>query len=188
MATVLDIGLLNYFYIIFPFLLIYAAVVGLLGWLKFLGDNRLIHNILAIAIAFIFIMSEALVKVVNMAVPWFIIMFVLLMFLLIAYKFLGAKDEDIANILMRDKTIVVWILIIFCIILFGAIAKIYFAEGTPAVIEGEGGIQVSEEEVGKTGVSAFWSTLFNPQVLAVIIVLLIAVFAIMLLSGESPIK
>ena len=185
MATVLDIGLLNYFYIIFPFLLIYAAVVGLLGSMKFLGDNKLIHNIIAIAIAFIFIMSETLVKVVNMAVPWFIIMFVLLMFLLIAYKFLGAKDEDIANILTRDRTVVVWILIIFCIILFGAVAKIYFSQETPAATQGQGGITVSEKELGKTGVAAFWSTLFNPQVLAVVIVLLIAVFAILLLSGES---
>lgn len=184
MATILDIGLLNYFSIIFPFLLIYASVVGLLGWLKFFGDNKLIHNIIAISLAFLFVLSQALVKVVNMAVPWLILMFMLLMFLLIAYKFLGAKDEDIARVLMRDKTVVIWIMIIFVIILLGSIAKIYFTEGAPIPVGGEGGISVSEENIGKTGVSAFWSTIFNPQLLAVVMVLLIAVFAIMLLSTE----
>jgi hypothetical protein len=184
MATILDIGLLNYFSVIFPFLLVYAAIVGLLGWLKFFGNNKLIHNIIAISLAFLFMLSTPLVKVVNMAVPWLILMFILLMFLLIAYKFLGAKDEDIAKVLLKDKTVVIWILIIFIIIMLGSVAKIYFTEGT-APISGEGGISVSEEEIGKTGVSAFWSTLFNPQMLAVIMVLLIAVFAIMLLSAET---
>jgi hypothetical protein len=185
MATVLDIGLLNYFYIIFPFLLIYAAVVGLLGWLKFFGDNKVIHNIIAFSLAVIFILSDALVKVVNTSVPWLILMFMLLMFLLIAYKFLGAKDEDIAKILTRDKTVVVWILIIFVIIIMGSAAKVFFAEGAAASAEGEGEIAVSEGDVGKTGSSAFWSTLFNPQVLALVVLLLIATFAIMLLSGQS---
>jgi hypothetical protein len=183
MATILDIGLLNYFSIIFPFLLIYATVVGLLGWLKFFGDNKLIHNIIAISLAFLFMLSTALVKVVNMAVPWLILMFMLLMFLLIAYKFLGAKDEDIAKVLLRDKTIVIWIMILFIIILLGSIAKVYFTESAVSTSEG-GGISVSEENIGKTGVAAFWSTLFNPQLLAAIMVLLIAVFAIMLLSSD----
>jgi hypothetical protein len=184
MATILDIGLLGYFSIIFPFLLIYAVVVGLLGWLKFFGDNKVIHNIIAISLAFLFMLSSALVKVVNMAVPWLILMFILLMFLLIAYKFLGAKDEDIAKVLLRDKTVVIWIMILFIIILLGSVAKVYFTESAVTTAEGEGGITVSEEEIGKTGVSAFWSTLFNPQLLAAIMVLLIAVFAIMLLSSD----
>ncbi|MBW2992169.1 hypothetical protein KY345_03040, partial [Candidatus Woesearchaeota archaeon] len=114
------------------------------------------------------------------------IIFVLLMFLLLAYKFLGAKDADIAHVLTRDKTVVVWILILFAIILVGSVARVYFSEEAPAPVAGEGGIVVSEEELGKVGVSAFWSTLFNPQVLAVIMVLLIAVFAILLLTGEVP--
>ena len=185
MATVLDIGLLNYFYIIFPFLLIYAAVVGLLGWLKIFGDNKAIHNIIALALAVIFVMSDSLVKIVNMSVPWLILVFVLLMFLLIAYKFLGAKDEDIAKILTRDKTVVVWILIIFLIIILGSAAKVFFSEEAAVSTEGTGEITVSEGDVGKTGSSAFWSTIFNPQVLALIILMLIATFAIMLLSGQG---
>lgn len=184
MATVLDIGLLNYFFVIFPFLLIYAGVLGLLSWLKIFGDNKLIHNVLAISIAFIFVLSEPLVKVVNMAVPWFVVMFVLIIFMVIAYKFLGAKDTDIANILTRDKTVVVWIIILFILILLGSVSKVYFTEGTTTQVTGEGGIVVSEEAVGGVGVSALFSTLFNPQVLAVIMLLLIAVFAIMMLSGE----
>jgi len=187
MATVLDIGLLNYFYIIFPFLLIYAGTLGILTWLKIFGENRVIHNILAIVIAFIFVLSDTLVKVINMAVPWFVIMFALLIFLVVAYKFLGAKDSDIASVLTRDKTVVTWILLIFIIIIIGSAAKVYFSEGTSKQVTGEGGIVVSEEEVGKTGVAAFWSTLFHPQVLAVVMILLIAVFAIMMLSGNPPV-
>lgn len=187
MATVLDIGLLNYFYIIFPFLLIYASTLGLLMWLNIFGDNKVIYNIMAIVMAFIFVLSETLVQIINMMVPWIMLLLMLLMFLLIAYKFLGASDKDIAKILTRDKTITVWILILFSVIMIGSISKVYFSD-VEKEFSGEGGITVSEEEIGRTGVSAFWSTLFNPQVVGVIMVLLIAVFAIMLLTGSPPLK
>lgn len=183
MVTILDIGLLKYFQVIFPFLLVYAGVLGVLTWTKLFGENKLIHNMLAIVVAFIFVLSEGLVQVINMMVPWMTIIFVLLMFLLIAYKFLGAKDADIANVLTRDKTIVVWILILFIVITLGSLGSVYFAEEAPAPVSGEGGIVVSQEEIGGTGVVAFWSTLFHPMVLAVIMILLIAVFSIMMLSS-----
>ena len=152
MATILDIGLLNYFYVIFPFLLIYAVTLGLLTWLKIFGDNKLIYNIIAITLAFISVLSDTLVQVINMAVPWFVVIFTLLIFLVIAYKFLGAKDSDIANVLTRDKTIVVWILIIFILIIFGSVAKIYFSQEQAATTGG--GITVSESEIGTRGVTS----------------------------------
>jgi hypothetical protein len=185
MATVLDIGLLSYFKIIFPFLLIYAGVVGVLGWTKMFGENKLLHNIIAITVAFIFVLSGGLIEVINMMVPWITIMFALFIFLVIAYKFLGAKDSDIANVLTRDKTVVVWILIIFLLIMLGSISKIYFSGTGPTPIQGEGGITANQSSVGTTGVGAFWSTLFHPMMLGAIMVLLIGMFAILLLTSNK---
>ena len=44
MATVLDIGLLEYFSIIFPAILIFLLVFALLQKIKILGDNKTIKN------------------------------------------------------------------------------------------------------------------------------------------------
>ncbi len=184
MATPLDLGLLQHFSVIFPILLVYGMVLGVLTYTKFFGENAALHNVIAIVIALSTGMSTLVVQIINTMAPWIILIFVLIMFLLMAYKFFGATDSDIHTVLTRDKTVVVWILIIFFIIMLGSISKFYFAEST--IPGGEGVVGVEEGQAAGAGVGAFWATLFNTKVLGVIMVLLIAVFAIIMLSKEGP--
>jgi len=184
MATLLDLGLLSHFSIIFPVLLVYALVVGILSYTKLLGENKALNNIIAIALALSISMSTMVVQIINTMSPWIILIFLFLMFLLMAYKFLGATDTDIHNVLMKDKTIVVWILIIFFIIFLGSMSKLYFSSGQTATTT-TGNVSVTEGQAAGTGVGAFWATLFNAKVLGVIMVMMIAVFAIILLSSEK---
>ena len=183
MATPLDLGLLSHFSIIFPILLVYALVLGVLTYTKFLGDNKVIHNLISIVIALSISFSPMVATVINTMTPWIILILVLVMFLLMAYKFMGATDADISHVLTRDRTIVVWIMIIFMIIMIASISKLYFAEAP--VVSGEGAVAVEGEEAVGRGVGAFWATIFNPKVIGVIMVMLIAVFAIVLLSKEE---
>lgn len=186
MANLLDLGLLSHFSIIFPILLVYAIVVGILSLTKLLGDNKAVNNMVAIALALMVSMSTMVVQIINTMTPWIVLMFILVMFLLMAYKFLGATDSDLHGIITRDKTVVVWILIIFIVILLGSVSKFYFATPTQTTTVNENGTTVvTTGATSGTGVNAFWATLFHPKVLGVIMIMLIAVFAIVLLSGEK---
>jgi len=185
MATLLDLGLLSHFSIIFPILLVYALVVGVLSFTKLFGDNKSLNNIIAIALALSVSMSTMVVQVINTMSPWIILIFIFIMFLLMAYKFLGATDADIHSVIMKDKTIVVWIIIIFFIIMLGSMGKLYFSGTQTAVTTTDGNTTVITGQASGVGVGAFWATLFNAKVLGVIMVMMIAVFAIILLSAEK---
>jgi hypothetical protein len=187
MATLLDLGLLGHFSIIFPMLLVYGLVIGVLSYTKLFGDSKQINNIIAIALAISVSLSTSVVQIINTMSPWIVLIFIFIMFLLMAYKFMGATDSDIHHVLMKDKTIVVWIIIIFFIIMLGSMGKLFFA-GTTTTTTTDGNTTISSSQAAGTGVGAFWATLFNAKVLGVIMVMMIAVFAIILLSHEELTK
>ena len=81
MATLLDLGLLRYFSVIFSFILVWALVFALLQKTKILGDKAGLNVLLAVAVAFLVSLSDNVVQIINFMIPWFtiaIIFFVLL--------------------------------------------------------------------------------------------------------------
>ena len=78
MATFLDTGLLSYFSVIFPALLVFVIVYALLEKTKLLGENKAIHAIAAIAIALMLMLSRNIMNVINYMAPWFVLLFVFL--------------------------------------------------------------------------------------------------------------
>jgi hypothetical protein len=164
-------------------ILIWAIVYGLLAYVKPFGKNNGLYAIIGFVVGIIVMLSENALKIINYMIPWFILIFILIVFLVMAYMFLGAREADVLNVLTRDKTIVVWILIIFFIIFIASLGKVFFTKETP--IKGEGNISAEMSEVGERGEGAFWATLFHPKVLGLIFVLLIAVFTLLLLTEES---
>ena len=84
MATPLNLEVLGYFSIIFPILMVYALVLGILMYTKFLGDNKVVQNVIAIIIGLSVGLSTMVVTVINTMTPWIILIFILIMFLLMA--------------------------------------------------------------------------------------------------------
>src|SRR3989344_2831755 len=123
MVTPLDsaTGFLQQFDFIFPMILVFAVVYGLLSWSKLLGENKGIHAAIALVLSFMVLFSKTAVQIINYMSPWFILVFLLILFMLMAFKFLGASDKDIASALTTDKTIIYWIIIISVIIFLAAL-------------------------------------------------------------------
>lgn len=186
MATFLQIGLLKYFSIIFPALLIFFVVFAVLEKTKILGEGKTAVNaIVGIAIAFILILSKDIVAIINYMIPWFVIVFIFLILLLVVFKIMGATDQTIADLLANNKT-VQWILVgIGVIILIASIAHVY-GERLAPVAEGEvaEGAAIEDVEEG-TFKQSVLKVLFNPLILGVLFVLVLAIFAIGLLTREK---
>jgi len=188
METFLEIGVLNYFSIIFPALLIFVVVFAILEKTKMLGESKTLHAIAAIAAAFLVMLSRDVIAIINVGAPWFIMVFIFMALLLLLYRFMGASEEDLAKVIKTDRPIQWLIFFIGIIIVFASIAHIYgqrFLEQKVGEVEGEEGVPIEEAEGERTFSQELYDTLFNPKILGLALIFLIAVFTIALLSKES---
>lgn len=177
MATFLDIGLLQKFEIIFPFLFVFVVVWGLLSYLKFLGDNKFVHAIIALILAILALFSSFVSKVINGIAPWFVLIFIFIVLLFVALKTFGLSDTDI-------RTEFDWIKYAIVIVSFIILAYAIFDNTVWSEDAESSGDTVSSSDVGASGRSGITATLRSPAVLGLILIFLIAVFTIQKLSVE----
>jgi hypothetical protein len=190
METFLDIGVLNYFSIIFPALLVFVIVYTILEKTKILGENKAMHAIAAIVAAFLVMLSKDIIAVINFGAPWFILVFVFLTLLLLIYRFMGASEADLTNVIKTDKPIQWTIFAIGVIIVVASISHIYgqrLLEQAPGEEEGVtvGDVKAREEAEGVTYRGELYDAIFNPKMLGLIFIFLVAAFTIALLSRDS---
>ncbi|MBW2965672.1 hypothetical protein KY342_01050 [Candidatus Woesearchaeota archaeon] len=186
MATVLDIGLLEYFSIIFPAILIFLLVFALLQKIKIIGDNKAINALVAIALAFIVLLSQNILSIINFAAPWFVIVFVFLILLLTVFKLMGASDENIASVIRTDKVVQWTFIAISLIIVIAAFSNVYGQKLLPYTLEEN--ITIEEGEVS-TATASFQQNVinifFHPKVLGLLFLFLVALFTIALITKEA---
>lgn len=178
MVTFLETGLINYFAIIFPALLVFAVVFALLEKTKILGENKGINAIIAIVLAFIVMLSANIAEVINFMAPWFIVLLIFILLLLMIYKMMGATDQNLTNVITEYKGIQWTIAILGIIIAIAAISNVYGPELVPLTAEDN---ETTEEGFGTEVGKIF----FHPKVLGLLLVFLIAVFTVLLLTRET---
>ena len=203
MATFLDISGLSFFSSIFTFLLIFVAVYALLSWGKVLGSNNGIHSIMAAAVAVLFMFSKDAIEFVNFVVPWFVIMFIVILLMLMAYSMFnpGSNVFDILVGSGRHTTVVYWIITISVIIILLGLGNTYGQKAGPYLDKNGEAITVSDygndtnvisgvaenfrgEGLVSTGDwrTNIGATLFHPRILGIIFILLLATFTILFLA------
>src|SRR3989338_312266 len=184
MATPLDTGLISSFGIIFPFLLVLVFFYGAFSYTKLFGDNKGLQVILALILAFFVLLSPTLREVVNLMTPWFVLLFLFILFAMVGFKTLGASNEDVHDVFNGPYavTIVWWIIGMSIVIALGSLSSITFKEGAPTKVNITG---TSTGGVDETGSSAFWAILFHPKVLGLIAIFLIALAAVNRLTADS---
>lgn len=194
MATFLDITLLERFSIIFPFLLAFVVVYGVLSTSKILGQNKSIHAFFAFIVAVFTFLSPTVRVIINRIAPWFILLFIAIVFIVMVFKTWGASDQDITGILKSERygsQIVWWFISIILIIVIGSIASVTLRSSDKGIRPVSINMTTSEgisttKDVTKEK-SAFWDTLLHPKVLGLIVILLIANLTIgKLASGGFP--
>lgn len=183
MATILEIGLISYFQVIFPVLIVFAIIFAVLQKTKLIGENVAINGLIAIVAGLLTLLSKTVIGMINFMTPWFVVMILFFVLLLLIFRVFGATEENIATA-VKDKA-VYWALIGVCIIIF--LAAFGFTVGQGLTEKSfEGGQEASYNVSAGTATKSFAGNLtgifFNTQVLGLLLILAIAVFAIAFLS------
>lgn len=179
MATFLDMGLLNKFELIFPFLFVLVIVWGILSYSKFLGDNKFVHSLLALLLALVVLASAPSREIINLFAPWFVIIFIFALFVLISVKMFGVTDSEIAAGIKDRYSWIAWTL--GGILLFIFIMSIINVRVWDEETEDSASV-VSGGDVGGGKQSSVFATLRHPKVLGLFLILIIAAFTIQKLS------
>lgn len=181
MASLIDMGILNYFAPVFVFLLIYGIIFALLTKVKFFGDNKGTNALISFAIAFLFVLTPELLDVVKIITPWFTILMIFVLLLVLLFLFVGVKETDVAAA-FKDKALF-WVLIIVGLaIMMYALTQVYGVQinqiyaGENATIDGAEGASGLNQEIGKL--------VFHPRVLGALLLLFIAAQAVRFIAGK----
>jgi uncharacterized membrane protein len=185
MATPLDIGLIAKFDIIFPFLLVMVLVYAFLSRMDWFKEKQAVAFLIAFLLAIMTLLSPIAIRTINMMAPWFILLMIFTIFLLIAYQAMGVSESTITDVITKShysKTIVWWVIAIALIIGVGSLATV--------ISQREGFVsklgEPTEDAIAPTEETGFWQTVVNPKVLGVILIFLIAMFTISKLAGTPP--
>ena len=198
MATpTINLELLTYFSPILLWLLVFAIVYAAFQWAKILGDNKVLHAIIAILISlFVTVFSQGARDVIKFIIPWFTVLGIFMVFAIMLYKIFGATDDDVRSVI-KGRPDVQWTLfIIVIIIMLGALSQAFGQRQLSYTT----GSNLSEEDisenvgifnVGNPGTSDTTSgdfnqnmgaTFYHPKVLGTLFLFIMGALAVAFLS------
>ncbi len=181
MATVLDLGFLKVFDVVFAFVLLWSIVFAILQKTKAVSEQMGINAVIAAAVGFLAVLSRKLVEVLVFAVPWFAVAIIFLVLIILIFQIFGVTDVSGA---VKDKT-VQWSLIGVGLLIIGASFANVFGQ---SLLQDVAGAQAAPAEgAGGTGTTVsyqqnLFATIFHPKVLGAIVLFIVAIFAVVLLS------
>lgn len=178
MASILDIGILNYFVPVFVFLFVFAIVFALLEKIKFFGPNKGLNSLIAFAIAFLFVLTPDLLGIVKIMTPWFTIMFVFILMIVLLFMFVGVKEGTVTEAFSERG--MVWIIIVISLIIFiYALTQVYGSQ-VQTIYGGENATDTGTSSVtGQVG-----KILFHPRILGMLLLLMIAAQAVRMITSS----
>jgi len=187
MATFLDIGLAQHFSVIFPVLLVFVLVFALLEKSKLLGANKGLHSLIAVCIAIMMLFVPGLTMVINVMAPWFVMIFLLIIFFLLLLMTLGTKWEKVVEVASKWDTIHWFLLVISLVIFIGALATVY---GKSLLPYSEVPGQTTNASVDTTTDTGDFNqnvgrVIFHPKTIGLVFVLMVGSLAIRLLAGAD---
>lgn len=187
MATPLDVGLLQKFDVVFPFLLIIVVTYVALTRINYFKENQAYAFIIAFALGVLSLFNTVVIKTINMMAPWFVLLFIFMLLIFMAYTAFGVKEDTIIGTITTGnyaKDFGWWVFAIVLIIGLGSLSTVISQEkGFTPLTTGENASVVPEgagtEETG------FWETLFHPKILGLVLIFMIAMFTISRLAQKS---
>ncbi len=185
MVTVLDIGLLKAFDIVFAFLFVWAIVFAVLQKFKVVGEAVAINALIAVAVAFMVAVSGKAVEIINNMIPWFAVAIIFFILLLLVFMIFGLKESDLGNV-VKDKG-VYWTLIGVGLMIIAASIGASFGQEFLELGSATSNATVSGGS-GSTETGSFQqnilATLFHPKIVGMIVLFSIAIMAVALLTQQ----
>jgi hypothetical protein len=184
----INLELLEHFAPILLMILVFAIVYGVFQWAKILGDNKILHGIIAFIISlFVSIFSESARTVIRILVPWLSVLAIALVFGIMLYKVFGATDDDVRSVI-KNRTDIQWTLFIVILVVFLYALSQAFGQqqldintdpNTEVNIPGNPGTT-------ETGSGSFnqnlGATLYHPKVVGTLFLLIIGAMTVAFLS------
>lgn len=191
MATFLDITFVQQASPVFVAVFVFAVVFALLQTLKVPGTDKNLHAIIALMMAFFSVFLQPVREMILGMSPWFVLLFVFIMFMVIAVKMLGVSDGDIADAVKSDSGR----FIIYSIAAVGTVILAFnlstqFGQNIGPFLGGENttGVTVAGT-TGSTNTGDFnqnlAATIFHPKVLGMVLIFVIGSFTIRFLAKPN---
>lgn len=179
MASLLDISLVNYFSNIFIILFIFTASYAVLMFKGPFGTNKGINALLSATMALMFIFSQDAIDIIKETVPWFVLMLVALMLVLLVTTSIGAALPATVMNNIGTYVLIIGILIIVINVSHHVGQQVgpYLSNETTNtnVIPADGTGDVASGSYAQN----FGATLFHPKVLALMLIIVISVFSVL---------
>lgn len=175
MATILDIGMLEYFTPVFVFLFVFALLYAILDKTGLLGESKAWKSLVSFTLAMMFVLTQDLMRLVSIMTPWFLVLVIAALFIMLFFMFVGVKNETISDVF--GEKVVVWVILILLLLIFiYAMTQVYGSDIHN--IYGE------EDAQPKEGLNqAIGQILFHPKMLGVIFILIVAAMAIRMIAA-----
>ena len=170
---------IGFYAVIFPFLLIFAVMYGILLKTKVFGDNKTVNVLVSIIVAFIFVSFSQAVSFVNYLIPFIIAFLIAAILMLLIFTFMGAKEESIVSALNHPMGYLL-IIGIFIIIIM-VVINMVLPELSPYTATN---MSEAGAPTGTTAVMQSMATLFHPTFLAIMIMFLIFAVAAYIITTK----
>lgn len=167
---------LSFFLPAVVWMFVFAIIYGFLEKFHFLGQNKGLHGLVAVSVAFLIILIPETRDLINFMTPWFVIFLILAVFIILFLMLFGIKQEEITGYFKDYSAGTTTVIAIVAAIFIFAMYKVF-------------GPIFNYPEAGAAGLWANLMRIFlNPKVLGVIILLLIIAAIIKYIGYESPVK
>lgn len=179
-ASIIDLSIMQGMSAIFLIIMVFIMIYALLQKTKVLGGNSALDATIAIAVSFMMIISGTVMEIISNMTPILVLCLFLVMFFLMATRFLGIEESSIVAML-GGQNAAWWLIIAGILIFLGAAGQV-----VGPLLAGGGGEGTADSiqpgETGDVGTGDYQqdlrNTLFHPTFLGMIVLLLIGSFTI----------
>ncbi len=171
MATLLDAGIANFLSPVIVLVLLVTLIYAMLVKSKLFGDNKMFAAVIAFAVAFLFLFTPGMTGIIQVFTPWFALLFMSVLFVIMFFIFLGVKEETVVKEVISTPTFVTFAVIAFLIVILVAIGKVY------------GPVFAVNQQPGFW--NAFRRVVFSPRALGMFFLLVVAAYTIRFLSDTT---
>lgn len=170
MASMMDISIVGYFKPIFVWIFIWATTFAILKKTELMGKNIGLNSLVAFIIATLFVLTEPMVQFIDVLTPWFVVLMVFAVLVVLTFLFLGVTEGEIGAAI-KDPGVTWFIIILMVIVFLGVLTAVWGPMVQPTTASGEEGIMGDIVLI-----------IFNPKVLGAFILLFIAAQAVRLIA------
>ena len=171
MASLLDaVGLmeqLGFYTVVFPFLLVFGIVYGILAQTKVFGDSKSVNGIVAAVIGLITISVMRLTIFITAFLQITVAFLLIIFLIMLIFIFMGVKAETLAGAMIHPVGYSTMI-ILFFIFFFIAMSVAF-----PELSKVAAGEEVEEGEEAAFGIATASKIIGNPTVLGLIVMFII---------------